>query len=117
MKRAFIITLKVLLVCAVLGAGVFFLLKKSPEQKAFDASLALAKQGDAAAQAKVAAAYLAGDPVKQDAAQAVDWYLKSAAQGYAPGSLPVGILLHGRSFQQKGIFSRSGKEAFNQRER
>ena len=92
MKRALAIVFKVILVCAVLGAGVFLFLKKSPEQKAFDASLARAQQGDASAQAAVAAAYLAGTPVKQNTTQAVDWYLKSAAQGYAPAAYELGQL-------------------------
>lgn len=92
MKRNLIVALEVLLVCAVLGAGTFFFLKKSPEQKAFDASLAQAKQGDASAQTQVAAAYLAGTPVKQNTAQAVEWYLKAAAQGNATAAYELGQL-------------------------
>ncbi len=92
MKRKLFLAAEIVLGCVLVGAVLFFFLKKSPEQKAFDAALAQAKQGNAQAQATVAAAYLSGNPIKQNAALAVDWYLKSAAQGYAPAAYELAQL-------------------------
>lgn len=83
---------KTVVLLAVMGAAVFFFLHKNPEQKQFQADLTLAARADAAAQARVAAAYIAGTTVKKDVSQGVDWYLKSAAQGYAPAAYELAQL-------------------------
>jgi len=83
---------KILLVCALLGGAAFWLLQKSPSQKAFEQNLAQAQQGNAPAQMQIAAAYLMGNPIPKDISQAVNWYLRAAAQGYAPAAYELGQL-------------------------
>ncbi len=73
--------LKCLVALAVLGAVVYGMMYKSPQRKAFEAALARARQGQAAAQVQVAHAYEAGEVVAPDITQAVTWYQKAAAQG------------------------------------
>ena len=55
--------LKTIVLLAVLGAVGYFFMHKTPQQKAFERALAAAQQGDAAAQAQVAAGYAAGEGV------------------------------------------------------
>ena len=56
----------------------------------FDASYALARQGDAKAQADVAFMYYIGFAVHQDDTEAVRWWSLAAHQGYAIAQFDLG---------------------------
>jgi hypothetical protein len=63
--------------------------------------LAKAKAGDAASQSAVAHAYLKGEGVPQDYAQAALWYGKAAKQGDAEAQYDLGLLYYkGQGVQQ-----------------
>lgn len=59
----------------------------------FEATLALARNGDAAAQYQVGNMYRDGDGAPADARAALDWYSKAAAQGFAKAANDAGALV------------------------
>lgn len=79
MKNTLKIILLLLLVCGV----YLFVFYKTPEQRAFQKTLVSAQSGDARAAFAVAGLYAAGEGVKQNGAQAAEWYRKAAADGNA----------------------------------
>lgn len=79
MKNTLKIILLLLLVCGV----YLFVFYKTPEQRAFQKTLVLAQSGDARAAFALAGLYAAGEGVKQNGAQAAEWYRKAAADGNA----------------------------------
>lgn len=73
--------LLVLLVCAIIGGGVFAALYKSPQKKHFEQTLAAAQSGEAASQRALGDLYLQGVGTPADPAQAQHWYREAAMQG------------------------------------
>lgn len=72
---------KVLLLCAV-GAGLYwFAFYRTPEEKEFVRTLASAQSGDVQAAIKTAEFYAKGAGVKQNGAQAAEWYRRAAVEG------------------------------------
>lgn len=59
----------------------------------FEATLALASNGDATAQFQVGSMYRDGDGTPADARAALDWYSKAAAQGLARAANDAGALV------------------------
>lgn len=84
--------LKTIVLLAVLSALGYFFMHKTPQQKAFERTLAAAQQGDASAQARVAADYAAGEGVRPDIQQSADWYKKAVAQGNAQAAYELAQL-------------------------
>jgi chemotaxis protein histidine kinase CheA len=60
-------------------------------RKAFDCYLDAAKQGLAAAQQRVGAAYSLGEGVEKSDSEAVLWFRKAAEQGFAEGEYELGV--------------------------
>ena len=74
--------LKLLLFVLVLAAVYVFVFYKTPQQRAFEQTLAAARAGDMQAAFTVAGMYAAGEGIKQaDGMQAAEWYRKAAADG------------------------------------
>lgn len=65
---------------------------RGDHETAFLEFLALAEQGDPAAQYSLAYMYYQGEGVPQDPAKAVEWYRQSAMQGIAEAELALGLL-------------------------
>ena len=60
----------------------------------FKETLQAAEQGDAEAQYNLGVMYAQGQGVRQDDAQAVQWYRQAAEQGYAQAQSNLGVMYY-----------------------
>ena len=60
----------------------------------FKETFQVAKQGNAKAQYNLGGMYYNGQGVRQDYAQAVQWYRKAAEQGYAQAQSNLGVMYY-----------------------
>jgi len=82
---ALIIATLALIMPAGLAAGM-----TSPEVMKYNTTSAYARNGDPTAQYNLGVCFSSGLGVKEDPAQAVSWWRKSAAQGFAPAMFNLG---------------------------
>lgn len=75
--------LKLLLFLAAFCGIYWFVFYQTPQQKTFARELALAQSGDVRAAVRTAELLKRGEGVKQDGAQAAEWYRKAALAGDA----------------------------------
>lgn len=73
--------LKLLLFLAAFCGIYWFVFYQTPQQKTFARELSLAQNGDAQAAVRTAELLKRGEGVKQDGAQAAEWYRKAALAG------------------------------------
>lgn len=74
---------KILLFLAVFCGIYWFVFYQTPEQKTFARELSLAQSGNVQAAVRTAEFFKRGEGVKQDGAQAAEWYRKAALAGDA----------------------------------
>lgn len=75
--------LKLLLFLAAFCGIYWFVFYQTPQQKIFARELALAQSGDVQAAVRTAEFFKRGEGVRQDGAQAAEWYRKAALAGDA----------------------------------
>lgn len=68
-----------------------FVFDFGPVKNEFDDTLKLAEQGDASSQFSLGYMYWKGKGVIQSNKQAIEWYTKAAAQGYAGAQVMLGL--------------------------
>ena len=73
--------LKLLLFLAAFYIIYWFVFYQTPQQKTFARELSLAQSGDVQAAVRTAELLKRGEGVKQDGAQAAEWYRKAALAG------------------------------------
>jgi len=83
---------KILLLCAA-GAGLYwFAFYRTPEEKEFARAFASAQSGDVQSALKTAEYYAKGIGVKQNGAQAAEWYRRAAVEGDASAAYELAEL-------------------------
>ena len=93
---------------ALIFAGIYwFAFYKTPEVRSFEKTLAVAKQGDAAAMLQTGIAYETGIGTTQDGAKAEEYYRQAASAGNIEATYRLGKL-----YEEGTLVSADPEEAF-----